>query len=60
MKKIIILPQAENNLNELLSWYEEKTEGLGQKIIMTVESQIFNTQSNPLLYSKKFKTLGLR
>ena len=59
MKKIIIRPQAEYDLEESSNWYEIRTEGLGHKFMKTFESQLLSIQSNPLRYPKKYKNIRI-
>ncbi len=36
--KAIIMPEAENDLNETFSWYEDKRVGLGYDFLLQVDA----------------------
>ena len=59
MKKIIIRPQALNDIEESFNWYEARLEGLGQKFIKTVDGKLLSIQSNLLKYPKKHKNIRI-
>jgi len=59
VKKIIFRPQALNDMEESLNWYEARLEGLGQRFIKSVDSNLSSIQSNPLKYPKKYRNIRI-
>lgn len=53
--KIIIRPEAENDLKEDFSWYEDKREGLGHNFLLQVEAGLKFIEINPEACPSEYK-----
>jgi len=53
--EIIIRPEAENDLKETYSWYEDKRNGLGDEFLLNVEAGLNFVKRNPLIHSVEYK-----
>lgn len=47
MRRIIIHPDADRELEQAQTWYEERVAGLGAKFFSEIESAALNIQSSP-------------
>ena len=45
--KVIIRPEAENDLKEAFSWYEDKRQGLGYDFLLQVDAGLRFIERNP-------------
>jgi plasmid stabilization system protein ParE len=53
VRKVIVLPSAEKEMDEAFDWYEEHQDGLGERFINSVERQIKRIVANPEHYQLK-------
>jgi plasmid stabilization system protein ParE len=53
--EIIIRPEAENDLKEAFSWYEDKRIGLGYDFLLQVDAGIRFIKRNPDVYSSGYQ-----
>lgn len=53
--KIIVRPEAENDLKEAFSWYEDKREGLGYNFLLQVEAGLRFIERNPEVCPSEYK-----
>ncbi len=53
--RIIVRPEAENDLKEAYSWYEEKRSGLGDEFLLNVEAGLNFIGRNPLIHATEYK-----
>ncbi len=53
--ELLISPEANQELEEAYSWYEERRQGLGEEFLSCVEATIQTIMRNPGLYAKIFK-----
>lgn len=47
MRRIIIHPDADRELEQAQTWYEERVVGLGAKFFSEIESAVLNIQNSP-------------
>lgn len=50
MSRLVVRPEAEADLTEATSWYEEREPGLGLELLIDVGSAMRRAMENPLLY----------
>ena len=53
--KVVIRPEAENDLKEVFSWYEDKRLGLGYDFMLQVDAGIRHVERNPEAYPSGYK-----
>ena len=53
MYKISYRPKAENELEEVVEWYEDKSEGLGKRFLKEVQKKLKVIQKQPDYYAIK-------
>ncbi|MEK6538771.1 MAG: type II toxin-antitoxin system RelE/ParE family toxin [Nitrospirota bacterium] len=53
--KVIIRPEAENDLKEAFSWYEDKRLGLGYDFLLQVDAALRFIERNPEIHSSGYK-----
>lgn len=53
-----IRPEAENDLKEAFSWYEDKRMGLGYDFLLQVDAGIRFVERSPEVYSSEYR--GIR
>jgi len=56
--KVIIRPEAENDLKETFSWYEDKRKGLGHDFLLQVDGGLKFLERNPEIFKPEYK--GIR
>jgi plasmid stabilization system protein ParE len=54
---INIRPEAEEDIFEALSWYEDKRPGLGKELLFCLEAELSTIQRNPLIFQKQYKQI---
>ncbi len=52
---ILIRPEAENDMKEIFTWYENKRDGLGYDFLLQVESGIKFIERNPEICQIEYK-----
>ncbi|MEW6235475.1 MAG: type II toxin-antitoxin system RelE/ParE family toxin [Candidatus Omnitrophota bacterium] len=52
---VIIRPEAENDLTNAFSWYEDKRKGLGYDFILQVDSSLHFIQRIPFAHPIEYK-----
>lgn len=52
---VIIRPEAEEDLKQAFSWYEEKRKGLGHDFLLQIDAGLRLIGRNPELYPAKYK-----
>jgi plasmid stabilization system protein ParE len=55
--KIIIRPEAELDIKEAFSWYEDKRKGLGYDFLLQVEAGINFINRNPEAHPTEYKNV---
>lgn len=50
-----IRPEAENDLKEAFSWYEDKRQGLGHDFLLQVDAGLKLIERNPKIYPPEYK-----
>ena len=51
MKRMIFIrPEAEQDMREAYSWYEQQMPGLGANFLLYIDAQLRSLQRNPLQY----------
>ena len=45
--QVLILPEAEQDLEDAYNWYEEQNTGLGSEFIRVVDASLSTIQRNP-------------
>ena len=53
--RIIIRPEAEHDLKEAYSWYQEKRKGLGEEFLLNIEAGINFISRNPYIHAAEYK-----
>ncbi len=53
--KVIVRAEAEDDLREAFSWYEDKRTGLGYDFLLQVEAGISFINRNPEIHPKEYK-----
>lgn len=53
--KVIIRPEAEDDLKEAFSWYEDKRTGLGYDFLLQVDAGINFISRNPEIHPIEYK-----
>ena len=53
--QVIIRPEAENDLKEAFSWYEDKRPGIGYDFLLHVDAGIKFIEGNPEVCSSIYK-----
>ncbi|MBI5599701.1 MAG: type II toxin-antitoxin system RelE/ParE family toxin, partial [Deltaproteobacteria bacterium] len=53
--KVILRPEAENDLKEAFSWYEDKRFGLGYDFLLQVDVALRVIERNPEVHSSEYK-----
>ena len=53
--KLIFRPEAESDLSEAISWYEEKVKGLGANFLLNVEAAIESILRTPEAFTPIYK-----
>lgn len=56
--KVIVRTEAEDDLKESFSWYEDKRRGLGYDFLLQVDAGINFINRNPEIHSMEYK--GIR
>jgi plasmid stabilization system protein ParE len=49
-KSLIILPQAEKDIEEAYDWYQERELGLGEEFLRCIDASIQTIARNPEIY----------
>ncbi|MGI8602350.1 MAG: type II toxin-antitoxin system RelE/ParE family toxin [Verrucomicrobiales bacterium] len=50
IERVILTPEADNDVTESYNWYEEREPGLGEDFLRCVEPCVSNIQRHPLMY----------
>ena len=53
--KVIVSPEAENDLSKAFSWYEEKLQGLGYEFLLQIDAGINLLSKNPKLHPIEYR-----
>ena len=53
--KLIIRPEAEEDLAEAFIWYEERRKGLGYDFLLQINIALRFLERNPLAFPEKYK-----
>ncbi len=53
--RVIIRPEAENDLKEAFSWYEDKRRGLGYDFLLQVDAGLRFIERNPEIFPEEYK-----
>ncbi|ANF51426.1 plasmid stabilization system protein [Chryseobacterium glaciei] len=57
--KLIIKPEAENDLDEAIEWYKEQNENLPEQLLNEVETGLNKIQKYPEHYQKRYKEIRI-
>lgn len=55
--KVIIEPSAQNDLKEIINWYNQIQINLGQKFLLSLQNKIDQIKSNPFVIQIKYKEI---
>ena len=55
--RVIVRPEAEHDLKEAFSWYEDNRTGLGYDFLLQVDAGINFIQRNPDLIKKRIESI---
>ncbi|MDO5968667.1 type II toxin-antitoxin system RelE/ParE family toxin [Flavivirga aquimarina] len=58
--KLIIKPEAELELVEVLEWYEEQLAGLGSRLFQEFNEVFDEITTNPEYFQKKYRNIRIR
>ncbi|MEK9149174.1 MAG: type II toxin-antitoxin system RelE/ParE family toxin [Candidatus Desantisbacteria bacterium] len=53
--RVVIGPEAENDLKEAFSWYEDKRQGLGYDFLLQVDAGLRFIERNPKIFPPEYK-----
>lgn len=53
--RVIVRPEAEDDLKQALSWYEDKRKGLGYDFLLHVDAGIRFIERNPEIHPAEYK-----
>lgn len=53
--RIIVRPEAENDIRDAFSWYENKREGLGYDFLLQVDAGLRFIERNPEIFPIEYK-----
>jgi plasmid stabilization system protein ParE len=53
--RIVIRPEAENDLKETFYWYEDKRQGLGYDFLLQVDAGLKFIERNPKIFPPEYK-----
>jgi toxin ParE1/3/4 len=53
--KLIISPEAEEDLSEAFTWYEERRKGLGHDFLLQINAALRFLERNPLVFPEMYK-----
>lgn len=53
--RVIIRPEAEGDLKEAFSWYEDKRKGLGYDFLLQVDGGLRFLERNPEIFKPEYK-----
>lgn len=53
--KVIIRPEAEMDLKEIFSWYEDRREGLGHDFLLQIDAGFKLLERNPYMSQQEYK-----
>lgn len=53
--RLVIRPEAEDDLKEAFSWYENKRNGLGYDFLLQVEAGLRFIEKNPKVFQEEYK-----
>src|SRR3990170_8776433 len=53
--RVIVRPEAEDDLKEAYSWYEDKRTGLGYDFLLQVDAGLNFIQRNPTIHPIEYK-----
>ncbi len=57
MYKLILLNEAEIEMQQAYDWYEEKSIGLGDDFMLCIDSKMQAILRTPLIYQKVYKNI---
>ena len=55
--ELVLLPRAENNLDEAYNWYEEQRTGLGEEFLQEVAEYYTKFENHPAAFGKIRKNI---
>ena len=53
--KLVIIPEAEEDLSDAFEWYENKRKGLGHDFLLQMDAGLRLIERNPRLFAKQYK-----
>ena len=53
--RVVIRPEAENDVKEAFSWYEDKRQGLGYDFLLQVDAGLRFIERNPKIFPSEHK-----
>lgn len=56
LKKLIVLPPAEQDIRDAMLWYESRKPGLGQDLLRCINTCLSSIQRNPELYGYAYES----
>jgi plasmid stabilization system protein ParE len=57
--KLIIKPEAEQELQEALEWYDSKKDNLGAELLIEISRVLETIQENPNSFQKRYKSFRI-
>ncbi|MBU1600291.1 type II toxin-antitoxin system RelE/ParE family toxin [bacterium] len=53
--RVVISPDAENDLKESFSWYEDRRQGLGYDFLLQIDAGLRFIERNPKIFPPEYK-----
>ncbi len=57
--KLVLKPEAEQELHKALDWYDSKKDNLGTELFLEITKVLEAIQKNPNLFQKRYKTFRI-
>ncbi len=54
---IILMPEAQNDLMDIYDWYEDKSEGLGERFINSLDNRLTLLSKTPTIHPLRYESI---
>jgi plasmid stabilization system protein ParE len=58
--QVVSRPEAENDILQIASWYDSRTEGLGDRFVEEILAVLDKLAVNPLIHSRRHSRKNIR
>jgi plasmid stabilization system protein ParE len=55
-RRIVLIPEAESDIDKAYAWYEDQAQGLGDEFLLCLETAFFQAAGNPTQYPIRLDT----